>query len=93
MYPLDPAEIAQQNESPMAPPYVDENPNVELTNRGMRIAENEKRDTITRGYEEAAVESDETEEALDDISYPAGGNSSKSPEVRAMKEERPPATE
>ena len=70
MTPLDPAETTKkQNESPMAPPYVDDDPNMELTEQGMRAAENERRDEVTGGYEAAATQSSESDEALDGISF------------------------
>jgi len=70
----------------MAPPYVDENPNLEMTELGLRIAENEKRDAVRDGYEEDALSSDETEESLDDISYPDGDGSDIASEISATKE-------
>ena len=90
MTPLDPAETTKkQNESPMAPPYVDDDPNMELTEQGMRAAENERRDEVTGGYEAAATQSSESDEALDGISYPGGDAETGSPELSAMKEDRP----
>lgn len=91
MCPLDPAETTKkQNESPMAPPYVDDDLNMELTERGLRAAENERRDMVTDGYETGAVDSPEREEALDDISYPDGDAETESPELSAMRDHNPP---
>jgi hypothetical protein len=94
MCPIDPAETTKnQNESPMSPPFVDDDMNIELIEHGMRIAEDERRDTVTSGYEEEALDSSDTDEELDDISYPKGDGEADSPELSAMKEHRPPASE
>lgn len=86
MSPLDPIETtSKQNESPMAPPYVDDDNAIELTEMGMEVAENEKRDAVTREYEAEAIASDDPEEALDDIAYPKGGEAGPSPELAAMR--------
>lgn len=69
----------------MAPPYVDENPYLEMTEKGLRIAENEKRDAVTDAYETDALLADDTEESLDDISYPTGESTNQAPEISAMK--------
>lgn len=91
MYPLDPVEpAAVQSESPMAPPYVDENPNVDLVEQGMRVAENEKRDAVTGAYENEAAASDEPEEALDAIMYPEGSAKAGDPELSAVKVDSTP---
>lgn len=91
MYPLDPVQPSnrEENSSPMAPPYVDENPNVELVEKGMRIAENEKRDAVTDTYEEQALESEETTAALDDIAYPEGSADTVAPEISAIHRSNP----
>lgn len=73
----------------MAPPYADDDLDVELTRKGLGVAENEKRDSVTDEYERQALESGDTEEALDDISYPEGESaSSGDPEISAIKEDR-----
>ncbi len=64
---------------------------MELVERGLRIAENEKRDAVTDLYEDAALSSDEPQEALDDVNYPKGGTATSSPaELSALREEVPP---
>ncbi len=74
MNPLDPKETQhKQNESPMAPPYVEENDDIELNEMGLEVAEDEKRDAVTDKYETLAKEADEPEETLDDIAYPKDG--------------------
>ena len=94
MAPIDPAETTKkQNESQMAPPYVDDDLNMELTERGMRVAENEKRDAVTGRDEAGAAESPESEAALDDIAYPEGDAEAVSPEQSAMREARPPESQ
>jgi hypothetical protein len=91
MCPIDPVEPAETSpKPPMAPPYVDENLELEETERGVRAAEDERRDAVTQAYENEAMESEDPEEALDDISYPADDDSELSPEVRAMHEVEPP---
>lgn len=74
----------------MAPPYVDEDPNLELTRRGLRVAENEKRDSMTEEYERQAVAGDNTDEALDDIAYPEGGETRhENPEPSVVRGDPP----
>ncbi|MBC7980976.1 MAG: hypothetical protein H7Y36_10480 [Armatimonadetes bacterium] len=72
----------------MAPPYVNENPNIELTEEGLLVAEDEKRDSVTESYEAEAFESDEVEETLDDIAYPEQLPDTGSPELAAIREDR-----
>lgn len=92
MMPLDPVQPASSvNQHPMAPPYVDDNPNMELVEKGLRIAENEKRDAVTASYEEAALSSENPQDALDDIEYPNADATTSTPaELSAMKEDVPP---
>ncbi|MEP2775133.1 MAG: hypothetical protein ABJQ93_04245 [Luteolibacter sp.] len=71
----------------MAPPYVDDDPTMELTEKGLRIAENEKRDAVTDAYESEALTGSDTEETLDDISYPRGAEQPSEPELSAMRRE------
>ncbi len=86
--PLDPVEPAtSDNANPMAPPYVDEDPNRAMVEKGMRVAENEKRDAVVDSYESAAAQSDEPEEALDDIEYPKGADEGSDPELSAIRED------
>ena len=91
MMPLDPIQPASSvTRKPMAPPYVDEDPNMEMVENGLEVAEDEKRDAVTDLYEDAALASDETEAALDDIDYPEGGAKSTSPELSAIREKTQP---
>jgi hypothetical protein len=70
MNPIDPKETTRpQDETPMAPPFVDENTEREAVERGLDVAENETRDAVTDIYEGAARRSDDPEESLDDIDY------------------------
>ncbi len=92
MCPIDPVEPAEASpKPPMAPPYVDDNLGLEVTEDGLRAAEDDRRDAVTGAYENEAMNSDDPEEALDDISYPADEDVEQSPEVRAMHEMEPPA--
>lgn len=84
--PVQPASSVQQN--PMAPPYVDEDPNAEMVKKGLDVAENEKRDAVVDSYESAALSSDEPEAALDDINYPKAADPSATPELSAIKEDK-----
>lgn len=85
MYPLDPTEPATPDpKSPMAPPYVDEDPYLDSVRQGLKVAEDEKRDAVTDEYEEQARASANEEESLDDISYPKGNASGSSPELDAI---------
>ena len=70
----------------MAPPYVDEDVNVDLVQQGMEIADSETRDTVADAYEATARLSDDPEEAFNDIDYSKDDDSS-SPELSAMHEE------
>ena len=89
MTPIDPATPASADpRSPMAPPYVDENPNLALVEEGLDVAENEIRDAVADEYEAAARLSDEPEENLDDIDFTAAEDpSSATAELAAMHEE------
>lgn len=70
----------------MQSPFLEEDPNTEMTRRGLRVAENEKRDSVTAEYERRALESGETEEILDDIAYPEGDDAEGGdPELSAIK--------
>jgi len=69
----------------MAPPYVDEDVNVDLVAQGMEIADSEIRDTVADAYEATARLSDDPEEAFNDIDYSKDDDSS-SPELSAMHE-------
>lgn len=86
--PLDPLQSASSaNKNPMAPPYVDDDPAMEMLHKGLEVAENEKRDAVIDSYESAALSSDDPEAALDDINYPNSEATSGDPELSAIKEE------
>ncbi len=55
----------------MAPPFVDENPERDLVQQGLDVAEDETRGLITDAYEAAALQGEDKdqEETLDDIDY------------------------
>lgn len=84
--PIDPViAVSSSDVSPMAPPYVDEDVNVDLVAQGMEIADSEIRDTVADAYEATARLSDDPEEAFNDIDYSKDDDSS-SPELSAMHE-------
>lgn len=88
MTPIDPVESASADpRSPMAPPYVDENPNLALVQEGMDAAENEVRQAVADDYEASAKLSDDEEGELDDIDFAADEGSSIAPELAAMHED------
>ncbi|MFT4176136.1 MAG: hypothetical protein QM627_05720 [Luteolibacter sp.] len=70
----------------MAPPYVDEDPNLAQVQRGLEAAESERRDAVTDDYEASARLSDDPEEALDDIDYERD-EASGAPELSAIHED------
>ncbi|MES2661416.1 MAG: hypothetical protein V4689_22540 [Verrucomicrobiota bacterium] len=72
---------------PMAPPYVDENPNLELVEEGLAEADNETREAVADGYEADARLSNEPEEVLNDIDFATAEDESSDPEVDAIHEE------
>ena len=72
----------------MAPPYVDEDPELALVEEGMDVAENETRDAVADDYEASARLSDDAEEELDDIDFTESDEGAFPPEVSAMHEER-----
>ena len=93
MMPLDPVQPANTtNSKPMAPPYVDDDPNQEMVEKGLRIAENEKRDAVTDSYEKEALSSDDSQESLDDIAYPGTSDNTGSPELSAMRTRSSPSS-
>lgn len=88
MTPIDPVQIAAADpRSPMAPPYIDENPTLSLVEQGLDEAENEKRDAVADGYEASALLGDDVDGELNDIDFTEGEDSSSSPEIAAMHEE------
>ena len=70
----------------MVPPYTDENIEIDEVAIGMEAAENDTRDAITDAYENSAQESDDPEEALDDIDYTLSDGASGPPELNAVHE-------
>ena len=70
----------------MAPPYVDEDVNADLVQRGLDEAEDETRELVADTYEASALESDEAMDALDDIDFTEGEGISSIPELAAMHE-------
>lgn len=87
MTPIDPVTIASADpRSPMAPPYVDEDPNLELVKQGLDEAENETREAIADDYETNALLSDDPEGELDDIDFTESDDGSEPPEISAMHE-------
>lgn len=73
MNPIDPRKPPlQSDDAPMAPPFVDENPEIDLVRQGLDVAEDEIRDAVADAYEADALRSDDPEESLDDIDYAEG---------------------
>ena len=73
MNPIDPKQtIRPQDKDPMAPPFVDENPERDATERGMDVAENEIREAVDDVYEDFARRGEDLEESLDDIRLQRG---------------------
>jgi hypothetical protein len=73
----------------MAPPYVDDNPNLESVRQGMDLAEDEKREMIADGYETIARGSNDAEAALDDIDRTLEDGGDTAPELGAMHRSGP----
>ena len=71
----------------MAPPYADEDVNVDLVQQGLDEAEDETRDAVADAYEASARLSDEPIESLDDIDFTEAEGVSTSPELSAMHED------
>ena len=71
----------------MAPPYVDDDMNIELVQQGLDVAENETRDAVADSYEASARLSDDPLASLDDIDYLEGEDESTLPELAAMHED------
>jgi hypothetical protein len=92
MTPIDSAIFASADpRSPMAPPYVDEDVNIDLVQQGLDEAEDETRDAVADAYEASARLSDDPSESLDDIDFTEAEDLSTSPELSAMHEEDPGA--
>lgn len=71
----------------MAPPYVDENPNLDLVEAGLDEADSEIREAVADAYEASARLSSNPEDDLDDVDYTMGEGDPVSPEVAAIHEE------
>lgn len=71
----------------MAPPYVDEDPNLALVEEGLAEADNETREAVADAYEATARLSEDPEDELDDIDFTTTEDESSSPEVAAIHEE------
>jgi len=88
MVPIDPKTPASADpRSPMAPPYVDDDVNVDLVQQGLDEAEDETREAVADAYEASARLSDDPLESLDDIDFTEAEDLSTSPEFSAMHEE------
>lgn len=88
MTPIDPVQPATVDpKSSMAPPYVDEDPNLALVQQGVDEAENEIREAVADDYEASAKLSDDVDEELDDIDFSSTDDSAEAPEVAAIHEE------
>lgn len=84
MSPIDPVRaVPESPNSPMAPPWGDENVNLDLVREGLEAADDELRDAVSDEYEEDALEEDDVSESLDDIDRD-DDESDGSPEVGAM---------
>lgn len=79
--------------SPMAPPYIDENEDIELVQQGLDAAENEMREAVADAYEASARLSDDPGEALNDIDFTEAEDLSTSPELAAIHVEYIPSDE
>ena len=79
MTPIDPTNtVPPAPRSSTAPPYVDEDPNIDLVQRGIDVAEDETRDAVADAYEAGARESGDSPEAMDDIDFTEGEGQHKS---------------
>lgn len=87
MFPIDP--VTPESASPrppMAPPFVDENVNLESVLDGLEAAENDICNAVTDSYEANALGSDYPEEELNDIDYTLSDPGGMSPELDALRE-------
>lgn len=88
MCPIDPVKpVSSHDISPMAPPYVDEDPNIASVEEGLEVAEDERRDAVADAYEASARLSDDPTEALDDIDYEKEDGTFVAPELAAMEKD------
>lgn len=85
MTPIDPKEPASPDpKSPMAPPYVDENPNLASVEDGLEVAENEAREMVADAYEATAKEEGNEEELLDSQELTDDSPAQGAPETSAI---------
>jgi hypothetical protein len=77
----------------MAPPYVDEDANEAMVDRGLEVAEDELRDVVADSYEEGARGAGDPEQMMDDIDYAEAEEDDGPTEVEAMHEELVPEEE
>lgn len=88
MTPIDPKTPAFSDpRSSMAPPYVDEDVNLDLVQQGLDEAEDETRDAVADAYESSARQSDESSDALDDIDFTEAAGLSVASELSAVHED------
>jgi len=94
MNPIKPnTDTAVDSRSSMQPGFLEEDPDIELVQQGLEVAENELRDAVADAYEASARLSDDPVAALDDIDYAEGEEPSTTPELAAMHEEFLPSDE
>lgn len=68
----------------MAPPYINEDPNLASVRQGMNVAEDEKRQMVADDYESIARGRDDSAAALDDIDRTLGEGGDMAPELDAI---------
>ena len=93
MNPKNPSRGAPSPLPAAGPPYVNEEPNLEMVRQGLDEAEDETREAMADVYEQRARRSDESEDSLNDIDFTEGEDESTSPELAAMHEESIPEDE
>ncbi len=87
MTPLDPVtSVSPTRRSATAPPYIDEDPNRAMVERGLEAAENETRDAVAELYESSALRSEDPAEALNDIDFEESAEDQEPTELAAMHE-------
>jgi hypothetical protein len=92
MTPIDPKETASSDpKPPMAPPFVDENPNRASVEDGLEVAENESRQTVADAYEATAKEEGNEEELLASQELTDDSPGKDAPELAAIRR-TPPAS-
>jgi hypothetical protein len=89
MSPIDPKESAPDPKPPMAPPYVDENPNQASVEDGLEVADEEIRETVADAYEATAKERGADEEILESPVLTGEPASEDAPETSAVRPAEP----